>query len=292
VRDARRSLEKLLMADEERPVAIQIFGGDIPVMIDAALRAEAAGPDFIDINCGCWVKNVVARNAGAALLKDPPQMAAIARALVDACTLPVTLKTRLGWDPESIRIVEVAQMLEQAGIQALAVHCRTRDMAHNGSADWSWIEKVKKAVSIPIILNGDVITPEDVKRAFDSTGCDAVMIGRAAIANPFVFRQAKTYMDTGRIEEPPAMEERIETCIEHLRLSLEFKGPRLGILEFRKFYSGYLRGLYNASAVRQDLVRYDSADQIEHRLREFQAFLQDHSQALNAHSTALDAEAA
>ncbi len=289
VRDARRSLEKLLLADEERPVSIQIFGGDIPVMIDAALRAEAAGPDFIDINCGCWVKNVVARNAGAALLKDPPQMAAIARALVDACTLPVTLKTRLGWDQNSIRIVEVAQMLEQAGIQALAIHCRTRDMAHNGSADWSWIEKVKKAVSIPIILNGDVSAPEDAKRAFDSTGCDAVMIGRASIANPFIFRQAKTYMNTGNVEEPPSVEERIETCIEHLRLSLQFKGPRLGILEFRKFYSGYLRGLYNASAVRQDLVRYDSPDQIEERLREFQAFLQEHSQT---HSTALDAEAA
>jgi tRNA-dihydrouridine synthase B len=292
VRDARRSLEKLILAEEERPVAIQIFGGELPVMIDAALRAEAAGPDFLDINCGCWVKNVVARNAGAALLKDPPQMAAIAKAIVDNCKLPVTLKTRLGWDNASIRIVEVAQRLEQTGIKALAIHCRTRDMGHGGSADWSWIEKVKAAISIPVILNGDVTSPEDVKRAFDDTGCDAVMIGRAAITNPFIFRQAKTYLDHGIHEEPPSRQERIDTCLEHLRLSVEFKGPRHGILEFRKYYAGYLRGLYHASTVRQDLVRYESVAQIEERLHVYNDFLCDYENMDVPGDITVDAEAA
>lgn len=292
VRDARRSLQKLILAEEERPVAIQIFGGDIPVMVDAARRAEEAGPDFIDINCGCWVKNVVARNAGAALLKDPPQMAAIAKALVDACSLPVTLKTRLGWDQDSIRIVEVAQMLEQTGIRALAIHCRTRNMGHSGQADWSWIEKVKKVVSIPVILNGDVTTPEDVHRAFSSTGCDAVMIGRAAITNPFLFRQAKTYLATGEREADPSVQERVDTCIEHLRLSVQFKGPKYGIIEFRKYYAGYLRGLYNASAVRQDLVRYDSIEQVEDRLRTYHTFLQEHAEKADTHIVPLGVEAA
>lgn len=292
VRDARRSLQKLILAEEERPVSIQIFGGDIPVMVDAARRAEEAGPDFLDINCGCWVKNVVARNAGAALLKDPPQMAAIAKAIVDTCSLPVTLKTRLGWDEESIRIVEVAKMLEQTGIQALAIHCRTRNMGHSGQADWSWIEKVKQAVAIPIILNGDVTTPEDAQRAFNDTGCDAVMIGRAAITNPFLFRQAKTYMATGKHEEPPSVQERIETCIEHLQLSVQFKGPKYGIIEFRKYYAGYLRGLYNASTVRQDLVRYDSVQQIEERLQTYYGFLVEHAERAGAEVVPLEAEAA
>lgn len=267
VRDARRSIEKLTVCDEERPVAIQIFGGHIPTMVEAALRAEAAGPDFIDINCGCWVKNVVARNAGAALLKEPDTMVEMAKALVKACKLPVTLKTRLGWDRSSIGIVELAQRLEQeAGIAALAVHCRTRDMGHEGEADWSWIPKIKEKVSMPVIVNGDIICPESAKRAFEQTGADAVMIGRAAINNPWVFRQVKTYLQSGHLETEPNIRERVATCLEHLALSIEFKGPRYGIVEFRKYYAGYLRGLYSASAVKQDLVRYEEASQIEERL--------------------------
>ncbi|MCX6139889.1 MAG: tRNA dihydrouridine synthase DusB [Candidatus Kapabacteria bacterium] len=268
VRDARRSMEKLRLAEEERPVAIQIFGGDEDVMVEAAQRAEAAGPDFVDINFGCWVKNVVVRNAGAALLKDPVQMQKLTRSIVDAVKKPVTVKTRLGWSRDAIVIVEVAKMLEDAGAAALTVHCRTRDMGHDGDADWTWIPKIKRAVDIPVIVNGDVKTPEDVKRAFDETGADAVMIGRAAIGHPFLFAHAKEYMATGTYT-PVQARERISTCLEHLRLELAYKSPRRAIHEFRKHYGGYLKGLPNNSLCRQDVVRYETYEQVSERMLAF-----------------------
>jgi tRNA-dihydrouridine synthase B len=280
VRDAGRSLKKLTLHEDEHPVAIQIFGGNLDVMKEAALIAEASGPDFLDINCGCWVKNVVARSAGAALLKEPDTMVTMAKTLVDTVELPVTVKTRLGWDKNSIIIVDLAKRLEQeAGIAALAIHCRTRDMGHEGAADWAWVEKVKHAVNIPIILNGDVNTPEDCKRAFETTGCDAVMIGRAAITNPFLFRQAKTYLRTGELEAPPSLQERIELCVQHLRHSVAFKGERLAVREFRKFYGGYLKGLYDASSVRRDIMQYDSFAQVEERLWLYHAQLSERHDA-------------
>ena len=268
VRDARRSMEKLRLAENERPVSIQIFGGEEDVMVEAAKRAAEAGPDFVDINFGCWVKNVVVRNAGAALLKDPPQMQRLTRAIVDAVDKPVTVKTRLGWSRDNIVILDVARMIQDAGAAALTVHCRTRDMGHDGDADWTWIPRIKQVVDIPVILNGDVKTPEDVKRAFDQTGADAVMIGRAAIGNPFVFRGAKQFMATGSYE-PITPRERIETCLDHLRLELAHKPERRAIHEFRKHYGGYLKGLRNNSACRQDVVRFESFAQIEDRMLSF-----------------------
>jgi len=268
VRDARRSMEKLRLAENERPVSIQIFGGDEDVMVEAARRAAEAGPDFVDINFGCWVKNVVVRNAGAALLKDPPQMQKLTRAIVDAVDKPVTVKTRLGWSKDSIVILDVARMIQDAGAAALTVHCRTRDMGHDGDADWSWIPKIKEVVDIPVILNGDVRTPEDVKRAFEQTGADAVMIGRAAIGNPFVFRSAKQYLATGTYPEITARE-RIETCLDHLRLELLHKPERRAIHEFRKHYGGYLKGLRNNSQCRQDVVRFEAYSLIEERMMAF-----------------------
>jgi len=269
VRDARRSMEKLRLHEEERPVSIQIFGGNLDVMVEAAKVAAASGPDFLDINFGCWVKNVVARNAGAALLKEPEQMQALTKAIVDAVDIPVTVKTRLGWSKDSIVIVEVAKMLQDVGAAALTVHCRTRDMGHDGDADWTWIPKIKQAVDIPVILNGDVKTPQDVKRAFDTTGADAVMIGRAAIGHPFLFKRAKEFMATG--EEPAEVHhrEKIETCLEHLRLELEYKPQRRAIHEFRKHYGGYLKGLHNNSHARQAVVRMETYEEIEERLLEF-----------------------
>jgi tRNA-dihydrouridine synthase B len=276
IRDARRSMEKLRLAEEEHPVSIQIFGGDIDIMKEAALVAEASGPDFIDINCGCWVRNVVARNAGAALLKDPPLMAAMTKAIVDTVKLPVTVKTRLGWDSSSIIIEDVAQRLQDAGASAITVHCRTRDMGHSGDADWSWIPKIKKVVDIPVILNGDIITSDDVLRAFQDSGCDAVMIGRAAVGNPFVFREARHLLATGEHAPEPGFEEKVRTCLEHLRLQLLQKTERRAVLEFRKFYSGYLRGLYCASAVKQDVQQYESFAQVEDRLEAYIKFLHNH----------------
>lgn len=268
VRDARRSLRKLSVYEDERPVAIQIFGGRDEAMAGSARIAEAAGPDFIDINCGCWVKDVVTRNAGAALLKDPPAMQRIVKSVVDATSLPVTVKTRLGWDRSTIVITEVAQMLEDVGVQALAIHCRTRDQGHEGIASWEYIEQVKKVVGFPVILNGDVKTPEDVKRGFE-TGADAVMIGRAAINNPWIFREAKHYLATGEHHLPPTFDERLSVALEHLELSLEYKGPKYGILEFRKYWGGYLHGIPLASNARRDLVVMNSLDEIIERLERF-----------------------
>ncbi len=268
VRDARRSMEKLRLAEEERPVAIQIFGGDEDIMVEAARRAEESGPDFVDINFGCWVKNVVVRNAGAAMLKDPPRMQKLTRSIVDAVKKPVTVKTRLGWSRDNIVILDVARMIEDAGAAALTVHCRTRDMGHDGDADWTWIPKIKQVVNIPVIVNGDVKTPQDVKRAFDETGADAVMIGRAAIGHPFIFKHAKEYMTTGSYT-PVSPRERIATCLEHLRFELAYKSPRRAVHEFRKHYGGYLKGLPNNSLCRQDVVRYESYEEIEERMMRY-----------------------
>lgn len=274
VRDARRSNQKLTIYEDERPVAIQIFGGDENVMGDAARIAEEAGPNFIDINCGCWVKNVVARNAGAGLLRDLPKMERVVKAVVDAVTMPVTVKTRLGWDRSSIRITEVAQMLEGIGVQALALHCRTRDQGHEGIASWEYIEQVKSVVNIPVILNGDVKTVEDVRRAFD-TGADAVMIGRASIANPWIFRDAKHYLNTGEKLEPPTFEERIRTALEHLRLSIEYKGDRYGVIEFRKYWGGYLHAMPLASTVRRELVVINGLEEIEARIERYKGEVEE-----------------
>ncbi|MFN3307054.1 MAG: tRNA dihydrouridine synthase DusB [Candidatus Kapaibacteriota bacterium] len=261
-RKVEKSIRKILFSEEERPIGIQIFGANDEPMIESARIIEKYNPDFIDINYGCWVKNVVKNNAGAAMLKNPKRMQELTKLVVDSVELPVTVKTRLGWDRDSIVICEVAKRLEDVGIAALAIHCRTREEAHKSQADWSWITKVKQEVSIPIILNGDVKTAHDVERAFKETGCDGVMIGRAAIGNPFIFRQAKEYLRTGQIPSPPTIQERIEICLQHLKLNLEYKGERLGIIEFRKFYSGYLKNLPNSSKIRSKIVTSESFQEI------------------------------
>lgn len=269
IRLNERTHTKMMFLDEERPIAIQIYGGEVSSMEGAAQLAESMNPDFIDINCGCWVKNVAMRGAGAGLLRDLPKMERIARTVVDATRLPVTLKTRLGWDSESIRIVEVAKMCEDAGIQALTVHCRTRKQGHRGDVDWTWIGRLKEAVSIPIIANGDITTPANAKYLFHEMGADAVMIGRGAIENPWIFNEIKEYMATGRIPEPATPVQRIQLCIDHLNLSVEFKGERKGVIEMRKHYSGYLRGMKNVAKVRAELMQWTEREPVVERLMQY-----------------------
>jgi len=267
IRGIPKALRKIKITEEERPVAVQLFGGVETSMAGAAQHAESFRPDFIDINCGCWVRNHVAHGHGAALLKDLPRFERIVRSTVNATRLPVTVKTRLGWDTNSIVIEDVARMVEQSGAQAIAVHCRTRNQAYSGRADWQWLEKIKKVVTIPVIGNGDVVTPEDVQRMF-SIGCDGVMIGRAAIANPWIFRQARHYLQTGEHLPAPDPEERINLCIDHLKLSVYHNGLRNAIVPFRKYYFGYLRGLPRVHKLRQELMQLADLDRIIDYLRQ------------------------
>lgn len=260
-RGNEKTKKKLKLFDDERPAGIQIYGSDIQAMVDAAKIAEEEEPDVIDINAGCWVKNVTGHGAGAALLKDLVFLEKLVRAIVNSVNKPVTLKTRLGWDADSIKIVEVAKLVEDCGVKMITVHCRTRTQAHKGEPDWSWIPKVKKAVSIPVILNGGVMSPEDAKRAFDETGCDGVMLARGAINNPFIFKQTKQFLSCGFYEDV-TLEERVKVLIDHLKLAVELKGERTGVIEFRKHYSGYLKGFYNSAKLRAELMQFYTFNEV------------------------------
>lgn len=276
IRNARKSMQKMEIVEYERPVAVQIFGYKKESMADSAKIVEDSGADILDINYGCWVKKVVNHNGGAAFLKDPERMAEFTRAVAESVDIPVTAKTRLGWDSDSIVIVEVARMMEQAGSAALSVHCRTREMAMKGDADWSWIPEIKSAVeSMPIILNGDVKTPKDAKRAFDETGCDAVMIGRGAIGNPFLFARAGKYLESGILPPEPSPEERINICLQHLQMNIMYNGYPRGLYEFRKHYPGYLKGYHLASKIRNRLVRTESYNEVEKILRDYSEYLKN-----------------
>lgn len=256
VRSNERTHNKLKIIEAERPVGIQIYGSSIESMVGAAKIAEAENPDMIDINAGCWVKNVVGCGAGSALLKDIPFLTQLVKSVVEAVDLPVTVKTRIGWDNNSIHIVEIAKRLEDVGISALTVHGRTRQMGHKGDADWSWIAKVKEAVSIPVVLNGGVFDATDVKQAFKETNADGVMIARGAIGNPWIFLEAKEIMSKGYIQTKIDDEMKIKTCLRHLELAIEVKGERRAVIEHRKFYSGYLKGMHHASKIRNELMQY------------------------------------
>ena len=265
VRDVRACLEKMRIDEGERPVGIQIFGSEVDVMVEAARIAETAQPEIVDINIGCPVKSVACDGAGAGLLRDPARMAAIVEGIVGAVSLPVTVKTRLGWDDSSIRILENARMLEQLGVRALTIHGRTRAQQRKGTADWEWIRRAKEEVSIPVFGNGDVKTPEEAIESFERYGVDGVMIGRAAIANPWIFCQAKAYRDTGRVPEIPAGE-KIGLALEHLALSVAHKGLPRGVIEFRKHWKGYLRDLPLASSVRTDLMQMIAPEPVVERV--------------------------
>lgn len=245
IRNAIKSRKKLDIFEEERPIGIQMFGGDEEALALSARIIEATNPDIVDINFGCPVKKVVCKGAGAAVLKDVPLMVRLARAVVKSTTLPVTVKTRLGWDDLSKNIEEVAERLQDVGVQALSIHGRTRTQMYKGEADWTLIGKVKAnpRIHIPIFGNGDIDSPAKALAYKQRYGVDGIMIGRAAIGYPWIFREIKHYVKTGQTLPPPSIEERLAACRSHLNGSMLWKGERLGILEMRRHYGNYLKGL-------------------------------------------------
>jgi len=269
-RNARRALEKIRVTDEERPVAIQLYGSNGESLERATGIATEYGPDFIDINCGCWVRKVAHRGDGAGLLRDLDRFEFVVRSVMKATTLPVTVKTRLGWDADTIVIEDVARMLRDNGVAALTVHCRTRCQGYEGQADWSWLPRIKEAApELPLLANGDIVTPEDVAAVF-AMRVDGVMIGRGAIQNPWIFEEAKHFLSTGEKLAEPTYENRIELCIRHLKDSVAYRGPR-GVSAFRKFYAHYLRGMPDSARFRVSLMGFMEVEPIEASLREYLA---------------------
>ena len=264
IRDAAKTIAKMRLYDYERPIGIQIYGHLPDAMVEAAVRAEAAGPDLIDINFGCPVNKIARRGAGSGMMREPDKMVEITRRVVEAVKLPVTVKTRLGWDEDSKIIVPLAERLQDTGIAALTIHGRTRCQLYKGEADWTLIGEVKKnpRMKIPIIGNGDINSPEKAKEAFDRYGVDAVMIGRASFGHPWIFREVRHYLDTGELLPPMSVAERVELAKRHLAKSLEVKGPKVGILEMRRHLSCYFKGLDNFKETRLKLVTLTDPDEL------------------------------
>ncbi|MFH1501996.1 MAG: tRNA dihydrouridine synthase DusB [Candidatus Eisenbacteria bacterium] len=266
VRESEATLELLRFDAEERPVVFQVFGARPEPVAGAAVRIERLGPDVIDLNVGCPARKVVKGGSGAALMRTPRLLSEVATALVEAVGVPVTAKIRSGWDERSLNAVEVATVLEEAGVAALTVHPRTRAQGFKGEADWSVIADVKRAVGVPVIGNGDVTEPSDVLRMLDETSCDAVMIGRGAVGNPWIFRRALASLRADGDPGPPTLAERIDVALEHLDLMVAAKGERKGVLEMRKHLVSYLRGAPGVSRLRSELVRMEGHANVRDRL--------------------------
>lgn len=257
IRESDIAMHKMHFKEEERPFGIQIFGGEESAMEGATRIAAANKPDLIDINFGCPVFKIVKKGAGSACLKDLGMMERMAGTVVDAAgDFPVTVKTRLGWDDSTIRIQEVALMLQRLGVKALTVHARTRAQKYKGDARWEYLKKLKNTpgLEIPIIGNGDVDSPEAAKRMFDETGVDGVMIGRGAIGNPWIFEQTRHYLDTGEALPEPTLSEKLELCAEQLKLSVDCHGERYGVIIMKKHYGQYLKGVRNAKKLRAAIM--------------------------------------
>ncbi|MCO6484452.1 MAG: tRNA dihydrouridine synthase DusB [Saprospiraceae bacterium] len=273
IRDASKSVQKLDIYDEERPIGIQIFGAELTSMQKAAEIVEAAQPEILDINFGCPVQKVVCRMAGAGILRDIPKMVALTDRIVKSTRLPVTVKTRLGWDEDSIHIVEVAERLQDVGIQAISIHGRTRAQMYKGEADWSHIASVKNnpRMRIPVFGNGDIDSPEKAVEYRQRYGVDGIMIGRASIGYPWIFQEIKHFMRTGEILPPPEVPDRLAAARRHLARSLEWKGPKLGVLEMRRHYTNYFKGLEGVKAFRAQLVTEDDPSVLFDILDEMEA---------------------
>ena len=274
IRDAAKSRQKLDIFEYERPIGIQLFGGDIGNMVESAKIATEVNPDLIDINYGCPVKAVACRGAGAALLQDIPKMVQMTADIVKATHLPVTVKTRLGWDDNSKNIVEVAERLQDIGIQALTVHGRTRVQMYKGSADWTLIGKIKEnpRMKIPVFGNGDIDSPEKALEYRNRYGIDGIMIGRAAIGAPWFFNEVKHYFKTGEHLPPPTLAMRLNATRKHLEFSIKWKGEKLGIFEMRRHYTNYFKGLADFKPYRMRLVEAPTAEEVHAILEEVEGF--------------------
>ncbi|WP_332024425.1 tRNA dihydrouridine synthase DusB [Kaistella sp.] len=279
IRDAMKSKKKLDIFDYERPVGIQIFGGDEEAMALSAKIVEAVNPDLVDINFGCPVKKVVCKGAGAGVLKDIDLMIRLTKAVVNSTHLPVTVKTRLGWDTETINIMEVAERLQDVGIKALTIHARTRSQMYKGEADWDYISKVKNNpnIEIPIFGNGDVDSPEKALEYRQKYNCDGIMIGRGAIGYPWIFNEIKHFFETGEKLPEPTVSQRLEAVRQHAEWSMEWKGERLGLIEMRQHYSNYFRGIPHFKDFRRKFLEVFTLDEMDaviaeaaHFYKEFQ----------------------
>ena len=261
IRDAAKSIQKLDIYEKERPVGIQIFGANIESMIQSVEIVEASKPDIIDINFGCPVKKVVSKGAGAGILKDIPLMVKLTEAMVKKTNLPITVKTRLGWDQDSIHILEVAERLQDVGCAAISIHGRTRAQMYKGEADWTPIAAVKNnpRMHIPVFGNGDVNTPEQALKMRDEYGIDGAMIGRASIGNPWFFNEVKHFFKTGTHMEPPTIEQKVAAARRHLEMAIDWKGELLGVLETRRHYTNYFKGIPNFKPFRTRMVTSDEA---------------------------------
>lgn len=274
IRDAAKSQKKLDIYDYERPIGIQIFGGDEDAMAQSGRIVATREPDLLDINFGCPVKKVVCKGAGAAVLKDIDLMVRLTKAVIKSTSLPVTIKTRLGWDDSSKNIEEVVERMQDIGVKAVTIHGRTRAQLYKGEADWSLIGKIKDnpRIAIPIFGNGDIDSPEKALEYRNRYGVDGIMIGRSAIGYPWIFREIKHFFATGNLLEPPTLAERIDACRKHLHGSVQWKGEKLGILEMRRHYASYLKGMPGVKDFRNKLVLSDTLDGVEEILAEVVKF--------------------
>lgn len=272
IRDAAKSVQKLDIFEYERPIGIQIFGYDINSMREAAEITAQAKPDIIDINYGCPVKKVASKGAGAGILKDIPKMVRMTEEIVKSTDLPVTVKTRLGWNEESKYIVEVAERLQDVGIKAISIHGRTRKQMYKGEADWTLISEVKNnpRMHIPVFGNGDIDSPEKAKMMKERYDVDGMMIGRAAIGYPWIFNEIKHFLETGEKLAAPKIEERVAACKQHLQRSLDWKGPVLGVVETRRHYTNYFKGMFGIKEYRKKLVTTDDPNEIFSILNEIE----------------------
>lgn len=270
IRDAAKSVMKLDIFEYERPIGVQIFGSDISTMEQCAKIIERTSPDLLDINYGCPVMKVACKGAGAGILKDIDKMVKMTKAVVDATSLPVTVKTRLGWDDQSKNILDVAERLQDIGIKALTIHGRTRVQMYKGDADWTLIAKVKEnpRIHIPVFGNGDIDSPEKALEYKNRYGVDGIMIGRASIGYPWIFNEIKHFLKTGEKPEPPSLQERAAAARKHFEFSIKWKGEKLGVLEMRRHYSNYFKGLPNFKDDRMALVTMSEPEAIVAKLNE------------------------